>query len=58
MDTSIKEEKVAKVKEKKKRKKSGWEAFVQFLSYGGFLLIIAALVGIFILISVVFKIKF
>jgi hypothetical protein len=31
MDTSIKEEKVVNVKEKKKRKKSGWEAFVQFL---------------------------
>jgi hypothetical protein len=58
METAIKEEKVMNVEKKSKKKKSGWEAFVNFLACGGFMLILVGIVGMLILASVVFKIKF
>jgi hypothetical protein len=58
METAIKAENVIKVNGKKKKKRSGWDAFINFLACGGFLLIIVALVGIVIFVSIVFKIKF
>ena len=58
METASNEEKVINVKEKKKIKRSGWDAFVNFLACGGFMVVLVGLVGIFILVCVLFKIKF
>ena len=55
METAIKEEKTTGVTTKPKKKKGFWSAFVNFLSMGGFMLILFAIVGIAILISVLFK---
>ena len=55
METEIKEEKGKSVKDKPKKKGGFWSGFVNFLAMGGFLLVLIAIVGIAILISVLFK---
>ncbi|HSB06059.1 MAG TPA: hypothetical protein VLK23_12785 [Thermodesulfobacteriota bacterium] len=56
METAIKEEKgTTAVEENKGKKRKWWNAFINFLAYGGFLLVMVAIVGIVILISVLTK---
>ncbi len=53
--TAIKAENTANVTSKPKKKKGFWPAFINFLACGGFLLVLIAIVGIVIAISVIFK---
>ena len=54
-ETTIKTEKATDVTTKPKKKKGFWSGFLTFLSMGGFLLVLIAIVGIAILISVLTK---
>ena len=54
-ETTTKAEKATDVTTKPKKKKGFWSAFLNFLAMGGFLLVLIAIVGIAILISVLFK---
>jgi len=51
METTIKEEKEITIKEEKSGKRKWLSRFVNFLMYGGWLLIVLFIVGVVILIS-------
>jgi len=55
METTIKEKEEAIIKEEKKGKRKWLSRFLNFLMYGGWLLVIAVILGIVVLISIVSK---
>ncbi len=55
METAAKEEIATSVEDKPQGKRSFWESFLNFLACGGFLVVLIAIVGIALLISVLFK---
>lgn len=55
METVVKEESGAIVKEEKSGKRKWLSRFVNFLMYGGWLLMVILIFGIIILFSILFK---
>jgi hypothetical protein len=55
MDTPIKEEKETIIKEEKKGKSTGLKKFLNFLAYGGWLLVLIAILAIVIIITILTK---
>ncbi len=56
METAIKEEKATRTEDESKgKKRTFWSAFITFLSMGGFILVMIAIVGIVIAISALTK---
>jgi hypothetical protein len=55
METTIEEEKAIGVKDKPKGKRTFWRSFLNFLLYGGFLVIVFVIIGIAVLIAVLTK---
>jgi hypothetical protein len=51
METTIKEQKETAIKEEKKGKRKWLNRFLNFLMYGGWILVLVAILGIMILIS-------
>lgn len=55
MEAAIKEEKETTIREEKKGKRKWLSRFLNFLMYGGWLLVVVFILGIVILISVLSK---
>jgi hypothetical protein len=51
METTTQNEKEKKLEDGKKEKRSFWKAFVNFLTMGGFLVVLIAIAAIIILVS-------
>jgi hypothetical protein len=51
METTIKEQKETAIKEEKKGKRKWLNLFLNFLMYGGWILVLVAIIGIVILVS-------
>ena len=55
METARQGEKGKSLEVDGKKKRTFWNAFINFLAMGGFLLVLVAIVGIIIVISILFK---
>jgi hypothetical protein len=55
METAVKEQKETTIKDERKGKRKWGSLILNFLMYGGWLLVIAVILGIVILISVLSK---